>query len=257
MKISELLAKYETFCPKELAVAGDPVGLQVGNPQQNLSKVLVTLDIREQTVQEAKALGVELIIAKHPLIFRPLSALTSLDKQQKLVLDLAAAGIAVYTSHTNIDVVNGGLNDYFCQLFNLSDVEILDDDEGVGRIGNLAPTSLLALSEQVKQVFGLKHLRLVTYEHDLNQKISRLALCGGSGGKFWEKALEKGADAYLTGDIYYHVGHDMLSAGLVGIDPGHYIEQAFIPLVANKLRDFAPSLTIFESQAATNPFYDI
>ncbi|KGH34579.1 Nif3-like dinuclear metal center hexameric protein [Lactococcus cremoris] len=257
MKISEFMSKYESFCPKELAVEGDPVGLQVGNPEQELTKVLVTLDIREQTVAEAKSLGVDLIIAKHPLIFRPLTALTSMDDQEKLVLDLAQAGIAVYTSHTNIDVVKGGLNDYFAQLLGLTDVEVLDDDEGLGRVGNIEGTDLSVLTEKVKEVFGLDRLRLVTYNHDLTQKIERVAICGGSGGKLWPKALAKGADVYLTGDIYYHIGHDMLSAGLIGIDPGHYIEQKFIGLVADKLRSFGTDVKIYESQEKTNPFYDV
>jgi dinuclear metal center YbgI/SA1388 family protein len=258
MKLKDFVAKYEAFCPQELAVAGDPVGLQVGDPEQEVTKVLVTLDIREQTVAEALELGVDLILAKHPLIFRPLENLTTLDAQQKLVLGLARAGISVYTSHTNIDVVDGGLNDYFCKKLELTDIEVLEDEEGLGRIGNVPLTSLSALTEQVKKAFGLNHLRLVTYNHDLEQqKISRVAICGGSGGKFWPIAKAKGADLYITGDIYYHVGHDMLSAGLLGLDPGHYIEQAFIPLVAEKLRHFDTQVEIFESKAATNPFFDL
>ena len=55
------------------------------------------------------------------------TALTSMNDQEKLVLDLARAGIAVYTSHTNIDVVTGGLNDYFSQLLGMTDIEVLDD----------------------------------------------------------------------------------------------------------------------------------
>ncbi|AYG00224.1 Nif3-like dinuclear metal center hexameric protein [Lactococcus allomyrinae] len=257
MKLADFIAKYELFCPKELAVEGDPVGLQVGNPDKEVKKVLVTLDIREQTVQEAIDLGVDVIFAKHPLIFRALEALTTLDEQQKLVLDLVSSGIAVYTSHTNIDVVKGGLNDYFCELLGMTDIEVLDDDEGVGRIGNLPLTTLSALTEKVKTVFNLERLRIVTYHHDMLEKITRLALCGGSGGKFWPIAKEKGADVYLTGDIYYHAGHDMLSRGLLGIDPGHYIEKAFIPLVAEKMRSFETDVEIIESKVNTNPFYDI
>ena len=257
MKISDFMLEYEKFCPKELAVEGDPVGLQVGNPNDELTKVLVTLDIREQTVAEAKALGVNLIIAKHPLIFHPLSALTSMNDQEKLVLDLARAGIAVYTSHTNIDVVTGGLNDYFSQLLGMTDIEVLDGEEGLGRVGNIELTELSVLTEKVKAAFGLDRLRLITYDHNLTQKIGRIAICGGSGGKLWPKALEKKADIYITGDIYYHVGHDMLSAGLLGIDPGHYIEHAFIGLVADKLRSFDLGVKIYESQEKTNPFYDI
>ena len=107
------------------------------------------------------------------------------------------------------------------------------------------------------EYLGLDRLRLIIYDHNLTQKIERIAICGGSGGKLWPKALEKKTDIYITGDIYYHVGHDMLSAGLLGIDPGHYIEHAFIGLVADKLRSFDLGVKIYESQEKTNPFYDI
>ena len=257
MKLIDFMVAYESFCPKELSVAGDPVGLQVGDPEQNIHKILVTLDIREQTVEEAIKLGVDLIVAKHPLIFYPLTALTSLDEQQKLVLSLAQAGISVYTSHTNIDVISGGLNDYFCALLGMTDVEVLDDEEGLGRVGNLPLMSLSALTENLKNAFELERLRVVTYDRTLTQKIQRVALCGGSGGKLWSIAKRKGADVYITGDIYYHTGHEMLSNGLLGIDPGHYIEKAFIPLVADKLREFYTDVEILESQTITNPFYDI
>lgn len=256
MKIKALMAQYETFCPQELAMEGDPVGLQLGDPESEVRRVLVTLDIREQTVKEAIAQNVDLIIAKHPLIFRPLDALTTLDTQQKLIWVLAQQGVGVYTSHTNIDIVSGGLNDYFCQLLGLTDVETFND-EGLGRVGNLPMTELSVLTERVKKTFNLDHLRLVTYDHQLKEKIQRIAICGGSGGKLWPQAKEHGADLYITGDIYYHTGHDMLSAGLLGIDPGHYIEQAFIPLVAEKIRAFATDVTVIESTSSTNPFYDI
>ena len=225
MKIREFMALYEEFCPKDLAVEGDPVGLQIGSLDAPVKKVLVTLDIREQTVLEAIEMDVDLILAKHPVIFRPLANLTDADSQEKIVLDLIKAGIAVYTSHTNIDVVDGGLNDWFCDLLDIKDTEILSA-EGLGRVGNITPMSLADFSEKMKQTFALDHLRLVTYDRSLSQTIQRVAICGGSGGKFWPEAQAKGADLYITGDIYYHVGHDQLSQGLIGLDPGHYLEHS-------------------------------
>mgnify|MGYP003361594547 FL=1 len=52
-----------------------------------------------------------------------------------------------------------------------------------------------------------------------------MAVLGGDGGKFYPQALRAGAQAYVTGDVYYHTGHDMLAAGLTVIDPGHHIES--------------------------------
>lgn len=247
---------YEEFCPKELAVEGDPVGLQIGSLDASVKKVLVALDIREQTVQEAIENNVDLILAKHPVIFRPLSNLTDADSQEKIILDLVKAGIAVYTSHTNIDVVEGGLNDWFCERLDIEDTEVLSE-EGLGRIGNIEPMRLSDFSEKMKQVFGLERLRVVTYDHSLSQTIKRVAICGGSGGKFWSEAQAKGADIYITGDVYYHVGHDQLSQGLIGIDPGHYLEHLFVPKVAEKLASFTAEVDIIESKVNTNPFFDI
>ncbi|QPS71815.1 Nif3-like dinuclear metal center hexameric protein [Lactococcus garvieae] len=256
MKIRDFVSLYEEFCPKELAVEGDPVGLQIGSLDAEVKKVLVALDIREQTVLEAIENGVDLILAKHPVIFRPLTNLTDADSQEKIVLDLAKAGIAVYTSHTNIDVVDGGLNDWFCELLEIQDTEVLTE-EGLGRVGNIEPMNLAAFSEKMKQAFNLDHIRLVTYDHSLEQMIRRVAICGGSGGKFWPDAKAKGADIYITGDIYYHAGHDQLSQGLIGLDPGHYLEHLFIPKVSEKLKGFTPEVEILESKVNTNPFYDI
>lgn len=255
MKIAEFVKMYESFCPKELAEEGDPVGLQIGSLDRELHKVLVTLDIREQTVKEAIENRVDLILAKHPIIFRPLANLTDQDNQEKLVLDLVAAGISVYTSHTNIDIVQGGLNDYFADLLGLTDRENLLD--GLGRVGNVERQTLSDFIEKTKKAFQQEHLRLVTYNQDLSREIQRVAVCGGSGGKFWSEALRKKADVYLTADIYYHVGHDICSTDLTVIDPGHYMEWLFIPLVAEKLRAFGKNILVIESQANTNPFYDI
>ena len=257
MKIGELTQAYEMFCPKSLALFDDPVGLQIGDLNQEVKKVLVTLDIREQVVDEAIKLGVDLIFAKHPVIFSPLSALTTTNPQEHLVWRLARANIAVYTSHTNIDVVAGGLNDDFASLLDLTEVRALDDENQMGRIGEVEPIRLSVLTEKVKAVFGRDRLRVVTYDHTMNQVIRRIAICGGTGGKLWPLAVEKKADLLITGDIYYHTAHDFLSQGLVAIDPGHYIEHLFIPKIAKLLRTYNDKLEVFESQVSTNPFYDI
>ena len=141
MLASDFFARYEAYCPKELAMADDPVGLQIGTLNKDIQKVMVTLDIREQTVQEAIEQNVDVILAKHPVIYRPLDNLTDQDTQQKIILDLARAGIAVYTSHTNIDIVENGLNDWFCEMLDITETESLTDF-GLGRVGNIQSQTL-------------------------------------------------------------------------------------------------------------------
>ncbi|GAB2022015.1 Nif3-like dinuclear metal center hexameric protein [Pseudolactococcus yaeyamensis] len=253
MLASDFFARYEVYCPKELAMADDPVGLQIGTLDKDIQRVMVTLDIREQTVAEAISKKVDVILAKHLVIFRPLDNLTDQDTQQKIILDLARAGISVYTSHTNIDIVENGLNDCFCELLDITETENLTVF-GLGRVGNIQPQTLGDFSEKIKAVFDLSGLTIVSYDQSLTQEIKRVAICGGSGGKFYPEAIDKKADVYVTGDIYYHTAHDMLSSGLLAIDPGHHIEVLFVKKVAQILREFKTDVEIIESSSLTNPF---
>ena len=98
MLASELIKTYEEFCPQELSMEGDVVGLQIGSLDKEIQKVMVTLDVRENTVAEAIEKGVDLIIAKHAPIFRPVKDLVS-SPDRDILLDLVKHDIAVYVSH--------------------------------------------------------------------------------------------------------------------------------------------------------------
>ncbi|MGT2907155.1 Nif3-like dinuclear metal center hexameric protein [Streptococcus dentiloxodontae] len=259
MKASELIARYEAFCPQELSMEGDISGLQIGSPNQEVETVMVTLDVRENTVAEAIKEGVDLIITKHAPIFRPLKDLTA-SPQTDILLDLVKHNIAVYVSHTNIDVLEGGLNDWFCELLEIKDTEYLTataDGQGIGRVGQVEKQRLEDLALKVKSAFALDAVRLVRYDKD-NPLVSRVAICGGSGQSFYKDALSKGAQVLITGDIYYHTGQEMLTNGLLAIDPGHHIEVLFIEKIAEQIRIWAKEenwqLEVLESKATTNPF---
>lgn len=259
MLASELIKTYEEFCPQELSMEGDVVGLQIGSLDKEIQKVMVTLDVRENTVAEAIEKGVDLIIAKHAPIFRPVKDLVS-SPDRDILLDLVKHDIAVYVSHTNIDVVNDGLNDWFCDLLDIKDTTYLtqtSENHGIGRVGDIAPQTIEELALKVKAVFGLDSVRLVRYDHD-NPLVSRVAICGGSGQGFYKDALKKGAQVFITGDVYYHTGQEMITNGLLAIDPGHHIEALFISKIAEKLkawkREHDWNVTILESQSSTNPF---
>lgn len=261
MLANELIETYENFCPQDLSLEGDISGLQIGSLQKDIKRVMIALDIRETTVAEAIDKKVDLIIVKHAPIFRPLKDLVADNAQTRIYLDLIKHDIAVYVSHTNIDVVEGGLNDWFCQLLGLSDTEVLTETkegQGIGRVGNLAETSLQDLALKVKQVFNLDGLRLVTYGDASRQKVSRVAICGGSAQDFHKDALAKGAQVYITGDIYYHTAQEMLTQGLAAIDPGHHIEVLFIQGLLEKFQSWKEQLgwevEIVASQVSTNPF---
>ncbi|TWT10391.1 Nif3-like dinuclear metal center hexameric protein [Streptococcus sp. sy004] len=263
MRASQVIERYEAFCPPHLSLEGDVCGLQIGSLDKEINSLMIALDLREQTVQEAIEQSVDLIIVKHAPIFRPLKDLRQVPENQ-MILDLVKHDIAVYVSHTNIDVVEGGLNDWFCDLLEITEtspLSLTNGEQGIGRIGQIEPQSLSAFAEKVKTAFGLSYLRLISYDVKENPTISKVAICGGSGQSFYQDALAKQADLYITGDIYYHTAQDMLTQGLLALDPGHYIEVLFVEKLAQLFEEWKMEenwqLQIIPSSQSTNPFQDI
>ena len=264
MLASELIKTYEEFCPQEFSMEGDVVGLQIGSLDKEIQKVMVTLDVRENTVAEAIEKGVDLIIAKHAPIFRPVKDLVS-SPDRDILLDLVKNDIVVYVSHTNIDIVEDGLNDWFCQLLEIEETSYLSQtgpDYGIGRVGKIAPQTFGDFAAKVKASFGVDSLRLVAYEEaDLERVIERVAICGGGGQSLYPEAIAKGAQVYITGDIYYHTAQEMLTEGLLALDPGHHIEVLFTEKLKEKFDTWKAEegweIEILASQASTNPFRHI
>lgn len=112
---ADIFREIETWAPKQLAYDWDHVGLQVGSHQQKVKKVLISLDVLESVVDEAIELGVNLIIAHHPLLFKPLKKIDVNTPQGRTIAKLIKHEISVYAAHTNLDIAEGGVNDLLCQ----------------------------------------------------------------------------------------------------------------------------------------------
>src|SRR5690625_3628050 len=104
----------EKWAPKNLAYDWDNVGLQVGSFSKETEKVMITLDVTESVVEEAIDQGVNLIIAHHPLLFKPLHQLNTDSVKGRVIKKLIAHDITVYAAHTNLDIAEGGVNDLLC-----------------------------------------------------------------------------------------------------------------------------------------------
>lgn len=135
------------------------------------------------------------------------------------------------------------------------------DHEGhqfsMGRIGDLPnKMTVREFAAHCKQVFNVPGLRVVA--DDLDKTVQRIAVLGGDGGKFFKIAQQKGADAYVTGDVYYHTGHDMIAAHFPVIDPGHHIESICKPHLTKLFKQWASEqqwpIEIVPSELNTDPF---
>ncbi|CAM3122209.1 Nif3-like dinuclear metal center hexameric protein [Leuconostoc rapi] len=254
----DLIDEIERFAPKALAEEDDPTGLQIGDPSQTISRVMTTLDVRPEVVQEAIEQQVNFIWAHHEAMFFPAKNLDLSVPQNKMYADLIKHNIVVYASHTNLDSTQGGMNDWLADALGMVDVLPLlpnkDGVTGLGRIGSLnQPITVAAYAEKIRDIFQVKTVRVIA--NDLQKTVQKVAVLGGDGGRWWRTAQAAGADVYITADVYYHVGHDILASDFVVIDPDHHMEAIANELMAAKVKTwFGESLLAFATSINTDPY---
>lgn len=266
VKLPEIIKQFELFADPSLAENWDHVGLQLGNPAAEMKTIMTCLDVRPAVVQEAIEQGVDVIFSHHPLMFKPAKDLDLSNPQNQMYADLLTHGITVYSAHTNLDSANGGMNDWLAAQLGLTKVEKFAisgadphtmESVGMGRIGDL-PTAVTPseLAQLVKQRFQVPAVRLV--QPETAKTIKRVAILGGAGGSFYQAAKEAGADAYVTGDLSYHVAQDIQAAELVAVDPGHHIEVVAARELATLLTEWSQAqgwdLKVLTSTVNTEPF---
>jgi dinuclear metal center YbgI/SA1388 family protein len=126
MKIKDIAEKIEKIAPLKLAQDWDNVGLLIGNPNQNVKNILLTIDITKDVFAEAKRLRTDLIISYHPIIWDGIKKITP-DNQSSIVLDLIQADIAVFSIHTALDAAPGGVNDGLAEIIGIIDGKPIGD----------------------------------------------------------------------------------------------------------------------------------
>lgn len=257
MKCREIAAAVETLAPRHLAYEWDNVGLLCGDPEQDVTKVLLTLDLDIGVVEEAIREGAQMIIGHHPILFDgALKSVTAQTPEGRLLRCLIQNNISYYAAHTNLDVAKGGLNDFLARKLGLKNIELLEaidvEGEGIGRIGDLdTPITLSALAQRVKKEWGVCNLR---YAGDEAGLVSHIAVNSGGGTSLIDSARANHADVFITGDFKYAQIRSCLDHGMKIIDVGHYDSEIF---VCDILAEYLPAkigqeVTLIRSRANTN-----
>lgn len=221
---------YGCLCeriPPSLSCEWDNDGLMVcPDATRTVRRVLCTLDVTDEAVAYAEWGGFDLILSHHPLIFKPLGALTEDSHIARKVMRLVRAGISVISLHTRLDAATDGVNDRLCDLLGLFDVTPIEwHGECIARIGTLdEPMPLSDFAVLVKDTLDAPAV-LVSHADRL---VSRVALCGGDGRSFVRAAIEAGADTYVSGRIGYHEMTDAAELGINMIEAGHYYTETHI-----------------------------
>jgi dinuclear metal center YbgI/SA1388 family protein len=127
MATCEDISKYmNEIAPLSLAEEWDNAGLMIGGKSDTVKKIMVCLDVTSKVVKEAVEKNVDLIVSHHPLLFKPLKRILKDEFKGKILYELIKNNIAVYSAHTNLDVSDGGLNQYLAEYIGLKRIQNLN-----------------------------------------------------------------------------------------------------------------------------------
>jgi dinuclear metal center YbgI/SA1388 family protein len=360
MKIKDITDYLETIAPLPLQESYDNCGLIVGNSNDSVKKILVTLDVTEEVIDEAAKEKCQLIVAHHPIIFGGIKKLNGKNFVERVVISAIKKNIAIYAIHTNLDNIISGVNAKIAEKLGVLDIQILQPKKqllkklvtfipiqnfekvsnaifnaGAGNIGNYShagfgvngtgtfqgndfanpaigkkgvlekveeirfeaifenynqskvigallqnhpyeevaydiiplensyakvgsgmvgilkkPLSELEFLKSVKRKFNSGAIRHTNF---LNQKIEKVAFCGGAGRFLLNDAISSGAQVFVTSDFKYHDFFDAEGKILVA-DIGHYESEQFTKeLLTVVLSKKFPIIAAQISKINTNP----
>lgn len=254
--LGDVLAALEAAYPPATAESWDAVGLVCGDRAEPVSRVLFCVDPVESTVDEALAVGAQLLVAHHPLMLRGVTGVPADDPKGGLVHRLIRSGVALYTAHTNADVANPGVSDALAAALGLrvtgplvpaesapaastpvagapvvsapvaSSPDQSPSGTGIGRIGELdRPESLREFTRRVAAALPATAWG-VRAAGDPDRLVRRVAVCGGAGDSYLSAATRARVDAYVTADLRHHpAGEHLAAGGPALVDVAHWASE--------------------------------
>ena len=269
----QISTAIENVAPLQLQEDYDNAGLQCGNINQEVKKVLCCLDVTEKSIEEAIETGCQMIVSHHPLLFHGLKSISATgDYISRCIYSAIRNNIVIYSAHTNLDNAPKGVNYKMWKMLNIKSnnitplasipsfrLQTLDEDFakkcGSGIIFDVDESEHITEEDFLSCVTHIFHAESATINSDFdkpsNRPIHRIAMCGGSGSDFIRDAENQKADIYITGEIGYHrmFGHPDIR--LVSI--GHWESEQFtIQLLADIIKQAYPDIEITETKAG-NP----
>lgn len=232
-KVKDFYGYLNSIAPFETQEDWDNSGMLVGDMDAEVKKVAVVLDITHEEIKKAKAIGADLIISHHPVIFNPIKSVT----RGSVPYELVASSINALCCHTPLDIADGGTNDSLAELLG---IDVTRTEDPILRLGTVETTTAENLAGKIAKTLNTK----VRYA-DAGRKIEKIAICTGAGCSLIEAAGE--IDAFITGDASHHNFLDCIQAGITLIAAGHYeTEIVVVPVLVKKLQAQFPDIEIID-----------
>ena len=230
MKLIDIINIIEENYPKNLSYEWDNAGLFFGDKNKDIKRVIVTLDITMDVINQALEENADLILSHHPVIMSGIKTLEDNLMHSEIIKKAIKNDLAIYSAHTNMDVAKNGINQKLAELFGFGNIEVLEEnplykDCGLGRVGELEKEiSIDDFCEIVKEKLNTPFVRLCKNK----DTVKRVCVASGSCCEYVPLAIEKKADVIITGDMKYHNCIEYVYDGISIIDAGHFPTEIIV-----------------------------
>ena len=269
-RLSEVIAALENLGPAERAESWDAVGTVVGDPGQEVTRVLFAVDPVRETVDEAVTLGADLLVTHHPLYLRGTTTVAASTFKGRVVHTLIKNDIALHVAHTNADTADPGVSDALAGALDLRVVRPLvpdptdpDGRRGLGRVCELDhPMTVRDLAARAAERLPAT-AQGIRVAGDPDALVRTVAVSGGSGDSLFDHVRAASVDAFLTADLRHHPASEFVAdrahSPLALLDAAHWAtEWPWCELAAAQLDEISDrhgwDLRVHVSKTVTDPW---
>jgi dinuclear metal center YbgI/SA1388 family protein len=255
LNIHDIAVFLDQYAPAHLAEDWDNVGLLVGDGNREARKAMTCLTVTPESAAEAIEEKADLIVTHHPLPFIALKRLTTETTPGRLLWDLIAARISIYSPHTAFDSAREGVNQRLAVGLGLRGIQPLvpaEDGLGAGRWGWLEePLPLAQLSEWLKRFLHIDRLQIVG---DPERSIRTVAAACGAADELLTATEANGCDCLVIGEARFHTCLEAEASGIAMLLPGHFASERFaVQCLAEVLAKQFPQLKVWSSRRECDP----
>lgn len=244
MLAKQIIEIMEKHYPLSLQEEWDKCGLQIGDQNQVIHKIMISLNADIPTLDEAIQNGCDMLITHHPFLLDPIINIDRDNFMGGFIYKAIENKVVVYSSHTALD--NVSMNRWLIEALGVHDA-MPGDASGITQIAKLNNVmSMNNFLNHVQKTYHLEHFKYAGHA----DKIETIAICGGSGSDFMSEFYGK-ADAYLTGDTKYHHAKNAIDHDMLLIDINHHAEN----IMVSKLKELLEKEVNVEIIEGTSPDY--
>ena len=230
MKAQQIIEIMEKHFPLSIQEQWDKCGLQIGDRNQEVHKIMISLNADIQSLEEAIENHCQMLITHHPFLLDQISHIDKDEFMGEFIFKAIENKIVVYSSHTALDKVS--MNQWLIEQMDVHHIEV-GDHSGITRLATLnQPMKMEEFIDYVQNVYQLEHFKYAGQTDIIN----RVAICGGSGADFIEEFYGK-VDAYLTGDTKYRHAKNASDHNLLLIDIHHHTEKIMVKKLKELLEE--------------------